>query len=324
MSCRHPLSDLLKSYGFIEIFRMKKGLGFLFILLIIATFGAGWHLLSAGFRLNKIWFELPDNANWRVSLDDKELNDLSQILNQEFTYLGKGRQSYVFESKDHKHVIKFFRYHLVRPRLGLHLLKFSKKLDDYRKYRIHKKHQQFEDWMNSYKVAYDELRDESGIVYVHLVRTDAFHKKVHVKDKLGRSYHIDLDNVGFLIQKKTELFSSTIRNLVKKHDIAGLKKIIHVYLETLATRNLKGIKNKDHSWIKNYGNIGLEEIYEIDTGRYSFHQPSLNEHELFVYLLRYAHPLQKYLQDKMPEIIPYYHEEICQVAKRRFAQDNHE
>ncbi len=297
---------------------MKKITSFFLCFLLVFGLGFFWHQATAGFRLHKISFDLPLEEKWATT---KKMEDqILSILNQDFYYLNKGRQTFVFESSDHQYVIKFFRYHLVKPRLWLHFPWGLKGAEAYRQRRIKNKRGQFEQWMDSYTLAYKHLQKTSGLVYIHLVKTDIFHKNLRVFDNLKRGYFIDLDTTGFLIQKKATLFSKKVKELIEKKEISSLKRLLHAYLLVLADRNHKGIKNKDHSWLKNYGCIGLDEVYEIDSGRYSFVPPASTKEALFSHLLSYTTHFRNYLVETCPEIIPFFEKEADRVAQATFQE----
>ena len=76
---------------------------FLAIFLIVVILEVKY-FLTAGFVPKKIIYQASYRSDLEISSDFFEKN--SSVLDQEFNYLNKGRQSYVFESKDKKYVIK--------------------------------------------------------------------------------------------------------------------------------------------------------------------------------------------------------------------------
>jgi len=290
---------------------MIKKISFAFFLsFCLIGLGMFWHQLSAGFRLQKIAFSIPENTEWETFLPEKEKGEVRKILQQKFTYLDKGRQSYVFLSEDGKYVLKLFRYHLVRKRFSLYIPYFLKFWDKDAGRKLFAKKGQFENWMESYKLAFEKLKEETGLIYLHLVKTSFLDQKIEVLDKLGRSYFLPLDSTGFLLQKKADLFSNVVGDLIRKKDRTNLKKVFKAYFATVASRHQKGIANKDHSWIKNYGIIGFNEAVEIDVGRYSEVSPAKKEEDLALDLYLYSTPFRKYLSKAFPECLSDYKEAI--------------
>ncbi|NGX54131.1 MAG: hypothetical protein K1000chlam4_00856, partial [Chlamydiae bacterium] len=66
--------------------------------------------LADGFAPSKIQSDLTHDQRWEIpSLSDEERESLLHLLDQPFTYLGKGSQCFVFESNDGEVVLKIFR-----------------------------------------------------------------------------------------------------------------------------------------------------------------------------------------------------------------------
>ena len=65
----------------------------------------------------KISSNLPYNPKWDVA--GPPSNEIQSALNQNYHYLAKGAQCYVFSSSDGKYVIKFFRQSLYHLPFGL-------------------------------------------------------------------------------------------------------------------------------------------------------------------------------------------------------------
>lgn len=269
---------------------------------LITVISVAWHELTGGFQMQKVRFNLPENQKWHAELQQEEKKEVEKTLTQPFYYLAKGRQSYVFVSEDDKYVLKLFRYHLVRPRFGLHLCKWPKRLNNYRRYRIASKKRQFENWMNSYIIAYDKLKKETGLLTVHLTKTDYLPKKTVLYDRIGRAYTFDPNEVGFLIQKKTDLFLDVVQDLVRKKDEKSLTKLLSSYVDMVLARHFKGINNKDPSWLRNIGATKDQEVVEIDVGRYTFAPVVANKKSLQSYLRRYVVSLSDYFHKRFPEM----------------------
>lgn len=113
-----------------------------------------------------------------------------------FYYLGRGRQMYVFESEDSQYVLKFFdREKLQFP--WYVCLPFGaiqrKKERIAEKMRIYPK---------SYKLAFQSMREETGLVIVHMGRTTRKYPVVQLVNRAAHRYVVDLNTVPFIVQKK--------------------------------------------------------------------------------------------------------------------------
>src|ERR1700722_581245 len=73
------------------------------------------------FRIANITHDIPYHPEWDTSLSHEELAQLKSILDQPFTYIGKGAQAYAFASEDGKYVLKFFKFKHLRPNTFLAL-----------------------------------------------------------------------------------------------------------------------------------------------------------------------------------------------------------
>lgn len=86
------------------------------VLILIVLAARLYLYLTDDFRLSNITYEMPYQKEWQSPpLTALEEEKLANILAQEFSYLGKGSQCYVFSSKDGRYVLKFFKFKHVRP-----------------------------------------------------------------------------------------------------------------------------------------------------------------------------------------------------------------
>jgi hypothetical protein len=138
------------------------------------------------FRLEKFAISLPFHPEWEIPLSQAEAEQISFILSQKFTFLGKGNQSFAFVSEDEKYVLKI-------PRRPFRLTRAPRKLP--------------EDLCTSCKLSYDHLRKETGLVYVHLNPSSKW-PLIHVTDALGFSHSIDPSRFRFFLQRKATPFLS--------------------------------------------------------------------------------------------------------------------
>src|SRR3569832_2263561 len=119
---------------------------------------------------------------------------------------------------------------------------------------------------NSYKLAYENLKQDAGLVYVHLNKGSNLKTQLKVVDRLGRTHTIDLDNVEFVVQEKAELIFTHFQRLLKNGDKEGVQKKICSLLELVQRRIDLGISDHDKAVKHNYGFIGDRAIH-LDIGR---------------------------------------------------------
>ncbi|MFA6501472.1 MAG: hypothetical protein WCT85_01660, partial [Parachlamydiales bacterium] len=165
--------------------------------------------------------------------------------------------------------------------------------------------------LNSYQIASDHLKDETAAIYVHLGKTNFLNKKIQIADRLHRKYFIDLDNMGFVVQKKVCSFKN-ILNKYKK-DEKELKILTRSFLYTTKDIYEKGFINDDYNCIKNSGFIDNKVIHS-DLGSF-LRKDKLNEKEIFEKeFMRYVRHFKKWAETNAPFLITYVDEEIKKMS----------
>ncbi len=282
---------------------MKRFLIFLPLILLFALIETRY-LLTDGFTIRKILYTA-DYRSDNEPLDDSYQNN-SPVLNQSFTYLSKGRQTYVFESQDHRYVLKLIRYHKYR-------FPFWSSLVGYFNPRLvspqfNSKRKKINIVANSYKLALSELKNSTQLEYVHLNKTNFLNKKITVFDKMGAKHVIDLDEVGFLIQKKSNSLEKTLISLIKKNEREKVHKIIDSFFERLKFRINKRIINIDAvNLIRNSGVDGSDFI-EQDVGSFIFAGKDINS--LFDNFTNSVIKFRFFLEKNGSEYLPYFDEKL--------------
>lgn len=224
------------------------------ILFLISPLGPLFTNVNDGFSPLKITSHLPYRKDWEVSPPSQEVH---QALTQSYSYLGKGAQSYAFVSEDGLYVIKLFKHqHLKEPIWNRYLPKNTRRASAYRK--------QFklETLFNSYKIAYEELSQETGVLFAHLNTQDKLTTTLFI-DMMGRSYALDLGKTTFVLQRRAQLITQAMQN-------AGPKEAKLIYDQAMATvlsRCQKGYIDTDPAFIQNWGVTDSGDVIQIDAGR---------------------------------------------------------
>lgn len=257
-----------------------------------------------GFQLFKIKSELTYHPEWQVSHTESEIEAARAALDQPYYYLAKGAQSYVFISKDQQYVLKFFRQHHLRPSIFVRLLP---PFGDYKtkiEAKIARKNQEMQTDFNSYKIAYDHLKEETGLVYVHLNKGTELGTKINVIDKLNIAHPLDMDKMEFLLQKKAALLYDEVDQLIKEEQMGSLKLLLKDLVEVIKKRCKLGIFDKDPDLNTNFGVIDHKPI-QIDVGRFRWNEtekePSIYQKELF----KITEDLRHRIEKTHPEVSKY-------------------
>lgn len=278
---------------------MKK---FFFILIISISVGfiaKSWHSITGGFRTNKLI--PPQDYVSPVREFPKKGPDFFSIFNQQFTYLGKGCQVYVFESADKKYVIKFLRHHKYKPPYWLNLIDWTGPGKRYKKRITKYKKNRGINAFSSYWLAYDQLKEETSVEYLHFGKTD-YGIKINVIDKIGQKWCLDLDKLDFVVQKRVSPLDSFLLSLSREKDLKRAQFFIEGFFKVISQRCLKGIKNVDHSgYIRNMG-YKKDRVFEMDLGGYR-KDPSLKTKEGFAREFMYfSSHLRKWVKKRAPNL----------------------
>ncbi|MBI2812052.1 MAG: hypothetical protein HYX67_14645 [Candidatus Melainabacteria bacterium] len=305
------------------------------VLLIFAVFAAfvGLQQLveikTRGFCLQKILADdLPYQARWETPpLASDQAAEVEQLLSQPYRLIGAGSECYAFKSEDGLAVIKFFKLDHARPvyfqkgllqedhsalagTLSTHPLTqydnhWLKRFLGIREFRIQRT-------FNSIKLAYDELKDETGLIYLHLNPTTDLNRTLTLIDACGIHHKIDLDHAKFFLQKRAIPLEKHFSLLRGKDELA--KKSIDSLVEMLLVRCKKGFADRD-ILNRNLGYIGTQAI-EIDSGSFmknpKMREPWLYKQELFYATLE----LKLWLKKHYPEMVGYLEERVNQEIVR--------
>jgi hypothetical protein len=236
-------------------FRSKILWGALFLALFLWGWHFAYHSKVLGFSVAKITSDFTYQPEWDVAAPtEEEQKSLDKIFSQPFYYLGAGSQSYAFVSEDGKSVIKFFRMkHQI-----LHLKDFW--VGD----RSQERKEKLFSIYNAHKLAFEEMKEDAGLIYLHLNKTKHLNKKVKLIDRLHRSYTVDLDKVEFVIQERAELIFDRLKRLTKNRQEfnVALTEVMHM----VHRRIQSGIADHDKAVSHNFGFVGNRAI-QLDIGR---------------------------------------------------------
>jgi len=261
-----------------------------------------------GFCLHYIEGKISSNTAWDTPTSFPE-----DILSQRFHYLGKGSQTYVFESEDKKYVIKFYKFpsHLrkiswLKHPFAYHYEPKRLQIKDHNEKRLALSY-------NSFFLASSLLPEETSVVYTHLSPTQHLNKKIILIDRLKAEYTLSLDRVGFIVQQKAELLFPTLKSIIEKKDWVKGEKVIGSVIDVIVSRCKKGLTDLDSMIHNNYGWLEDHAIH-IDVGRFvpdeTAKQPEVYRKEA----IRITQLLSDYLAENSPELYAYYQQKISEIA----------
>lgn len=213
---------------------------------------------TEGFSVSRITLQLPAQTSSSKSCD-------LTVFDQPFHFLGSGGQCFAFASEDGKYVLKLLSPGRT-PQLATHLPlpSFIQRAVQKRIAYAEKKWQRD---LSSYKLAFDELKEESGLIYLHVTETDTLSKKVKIFDKLNISHEIDLDSSAFILQKKAEPLLSYLKKRIQNNEQTAAKVALEQAVNLLISRCKKGVFDEDPRLHKNLGFSNEGPLF-IDVGRF--------------------------------------------------------
>ncbi len=246
------------------------------------------------------------NPEWDVNISPELVTYVNVITQQPFHWLAKGFQAYAFESQDGEYVLKFFQQQRLRDksfRTNPFAYVFSKEFRD--KLEFTKNHR--EEIFSSSKLAFEEIATESGILFVHLNRTENLLRGIRISDQMGQGHKIKSDEASFILQRKATYIRPTFRELMAKGDVAQAKRRLDQIFDLLLTLAQKKIVDGDIALIRN-NNLGFTKdraIY-IDTGHLTKKSDLDVKKQMDYEFKRRLKPLYDWLRVDYPELADYY------------------
>lgn len=192
----------------------------------------------------------------------------AEILDQKFTYLGSGTQVTAFESADHRYVLKFFNPRNTIKENWFHRYSRLRQMNSWKwiKKTYFEKEKRLLKFFKCHRLAFRDLREESGLVYLHFDRSSGLSKKVNVIDRDGKEYLVDLTLCPFILQKKVSIASTYLEERLEKGLLQEAKEGIKQIYQLFLTRAQKGYTDHRQSLRKNYGFADGRAV-QLDVGR---------------------------------------------------------
>jgi len=284
------------------------------ILLVGALLAWTGHLClkqTRGFALYKICSSLPFNPEFETSsLSEEENKDLKKALDQPYRFLDKGAQCYVFLSQDGRYVIKFFKLHALQPPIALRTVQLPFYLQRVWVQKLLEKRQSLTKTFTSYKIAFEEMKEETGILFLHLNKTDHLKQKLVILDNLGISHPLDLDKMEFLVQKRASLFYPFLETSIQEQGMEPAKRILSDLVQFLVIRNRKEIFDKDPDLTTNFGFLDGK-LIQIDVGRFRKESQRKDPKVYHDEIVRITDLFNKWLKVHYPALSHHLEQEIA-------------
>ncbi|MES2200589.1 MAG: hypothetical protein V4489_10550 [Chlamydiota bacterium] len=286
--------------------KIKKISYLLLIPLLAALLGDFCQKQTKGFRLQNAFSSYPPEQV-PPALSKDEISLLQEVLPQPFYFMKKGQQCFAFLSKDGKYVLKLFRWEKLEPPFWTKWIT-TEKGKALTQERRRKKEFDF----TSYKVAYNELKEETGLLFLQLEPTSQHNIPLEIYDNIGIKHVIQSGEVAFILQKRVEDFAPYLtQKLLEKKDpdlYPFFKELAHL----LQNRFSKQISDSDISLEYNMGILEGRPVL-FDIGNLKFLKEPLSQKE---FIQKQAELIFTTLNKEAPDLAYFLQEEIDRITKQ--------
>ncbi len=242
-------------------------------------------------------------------LSDEEQGELSLALGQPYKYLGCGGQSFIFLSQDGHYVIKFFKQRVFTVPFWIQHFPIPYIIDRYREKKIAHREDKIRRDFASYKIAFEEMPQDTGVVYIHLNPSNHLLNSLTIVDKLHIAHSLDLNRFDFVVQRRADHVYDRISALMKRGETEKAKKAIDSLIDLIVTRSKRGYHDRDPNIRTNCGFLG-EKAIKIDVGRL-VKEDCVKQKKVFEKeFIRIMHPFEDWLRIAHPELALYVQEKI--------------
>lgn len=294
------------------IFRFKslrKKSIFLLTLPLILFFGLDFwfHPRIHKFCPYDVYNSMQSSPEWDIpEFSFETQNQLRHILNQKFFYHDKGTQSYVFLSEDGKYILKFFKQRSIRPQTWLACIPFEHN-SYYQKQK--KRFLRGASTFSACTTAYKELKNETGLLYVHINQSQNLFKPLLCIDASGKSHSIDLDKTCFCIQEYADLIYPRITHLMNQNQIDSAKNVISSVFTLIETLGKKGVADNDAIIYRNFALL-KDKAIQIDIGELRIDPARQTNHQYKHEVIPMVEGFKNWIAETHPSLSAHFEE--CQ------------
>lgn len=280
---------------------------FVVLLALLGAYGIGrlYFQLTGGFTIGNISSDFAYQPAWEVRpLSQNENLVVEKALNQPYRYLGKGCQSYVFESEDGQYVIKFFKYQRFRLQSWIAYFPPLPAMVKFREQKAEKKWRKLDSFVRSWKVAFENLKDETGLIFVHLNKTSNLNKTLTIYDKLGLKHQVELDQMEFCVQCHATMLCDALMKNKEQGNLQASKQLIDDLLAMVLSEYSRGLADNDHALMQNTGVANGKPIH-IDVGQFVINERARDPEYYNLELLTKTYKFKIWLVEHYPEAAAY-------------------
>jgi hypothetical protein len=167
-------------------------------------------------------------------------------------------------------------------------------------------------------LAYSQAKERTGLLHIHLNKTEGLYPTVTLIDAIGIRHTIDLDRTEFILQKKADLLYPYIDHLVHTQKTEEAKRCIDDLFACLLTFYKNGAIDRDRSLQNNFGLVDGS-VIALDLSSFALDeaiaQPENTKKELALKTWRFRRWLRKHHY----ALYLYYENQLAELMKKELA-----
>ena len=163
------------------------------------------------------------------------------------------------------YVLKFFKMNHLRPKYWLSHIPLPI-LESYRFKKIEVRKRRRQEIIANFSSAFEDLKEETALVYLYLGNKHPSHEQITVWDKQGRAFKISLKEVPFILQRRAALIYPYVDSILASEGEGKAIGALLSILTLIKQRCAKGYVDLDPGISSNFGFVGGRPV-QIDIGR---------------------------------------------------------
>lgn len=292
---------------------MKTRISFILIAIFILLGLAKLYERTRDFRIDYISAPITYHPQWEIK-GLPESKEIRKLLNQPFTYLGKGGQAFAFGSKDGSYVLKFVKFSFLKPRLKHRFISLLPFFEDWQANEMERRLRKFHDLYLGYKYAFEVNPANSGVIYLHINPTFNQFGTVTLFDRKGIKHVVDLDQTVFILQRKSEMLDELLARLLDEGNLDEAKNKIEKILEMYVSHYHMGLHDLGYGVIHNTGFAGDTPIH-VDLGKMAWDEEIKNRDRYKPDLIIIAGKIEEWVEKNYP----LYHAELSAAITQKLS-----
>jgi hypothetical protein len=242
---------------------------------------------------------------WEQGFSEAWDERVDQILSQDFYYLGRGRQCFAFVNASGDCVLKLPRTDIYRFPFWARALSLKSYQDWFRKNRMSRERR----LMESFRISFEELREQTGILAIHLGRTAPEGKFLTLVDRIGCRSRLPLEKISFILQSKQSPLLPQLLEAFRLGNGQAKQSILEAFIDIVVERARKGILNKDETFKTNYAFDGGR-AFQIDAGSFYRREGMEPEQAFRKSVLDTVGPFKDWLAHTDPEALKIFDQKL--------------